>query len=90
MAQARVEVAVKDCTVPAVTLGVGKDPDRHVTEVMYTAWSVYCMGLAHFQRRAGAQGLYTDPVYSCLSSCSLYMSHKFVCLKCSVANVIWH
>ena len=55
------EVAVKEFTVPAVTLGVGKNPDRHVTEVVCTTWSVYCMALAHFQRRAGAQGLFAHP-----------------------------
>jgi len=62
-----VQVAVKVCTVPPVTIGVGKNPDRHVTEVMYTTWSVYCTGLTHFQRLAGAQGLFAYPLYSCIS-----------------------
>jgi hypothetical protein len=68
MTQARAEIAVKGCRVPGVTLGVGKNLDRHVTEVMYTTWSVYCMGLAHSQRHAGAQVLFAHPVYSCISS----------------------
>jgi len=63
MTQARAEVAVKECAVPAFTLGVGKNPDSHVTEVMYTTWSVYCRGLAHFECRAGAQGLLAHSVY---------------------------
>ena len=69
MMQAMVEVALKECTVPGVTLGVGKNSDRHVKEVMYNTWSVYCMGLAHFQRRAGTQGLFAHPV---CSPCALY------------------
>jgi len=38
-----------ECTALMVTVSVGSDTFRHVTEVIYATWSVLYAGLSHLQ-----------------------------------------